>query len=267
MKTQNPEAQETRSGEPQVHRATSPVETDVILSKLVDQARQALLDIAKDSEIGQYQECKGEAPRVVSHYFTCNKAGYVGWRWCVTMSRVPRSRTGSICEMVLMPGEGALLAPKWVPWSERLAPGDLDIDDVLPFKENDPYLMEGYEATGEEEADRLANWELGLGRPRVLNDQGRSWAAKRWTRARGPRHTQDSEHICANCGYLTLLAGALRTQIGVCANEWSPNDGMTVALNHSCGAHSQTDESESGHSWQITPPKIDETDIEVFERS
>ncbi len=38
----------------------------------------------------------------------------------------------------------ALLAPAWVPWHERLRPGDLSVGDVLPSTEDDPRLAPAY---------------------------------------------------------------------------------------------------------------------------
>src|SRR5699024_12803958 len=57
---------------------------------------------------------------------------------------------------------------------------DLNVGDVLPYVADDERLEHGYEATDDEEADRIALWELGLGRPRVLSPEGRSEAAQRW---------------------------------------------------------------------------------------
>ena|SRR6516162_2520739 len=44
---------------------------------------------------------------------------------------------------------------------------------------------------------------------------------------------------CASCGFFVPLAGALRQAFGVCANEFAPDDGRAVAVDHGCGAHSQ----------------------------
>jgi hypothetical protein len=35
------------------------------------------------------------------------------------------------------------------------------------------------------------------------------------------------------------LAGKLRQMFGVCANEYAPDDGRVVSLDHGCGAHSE----------------------------
>ncbi|SIK21234.1 Protein of uncharacterised function (DUF3027) [Mycobacteroides abscessus subsp. abscessus] len=45
--------------------------------------------------------------------------GYRGWFWFATLSRAPRSKVATVCEVGLLPGDDALLAPAWVPWAER----------------------------------------------------------------------------------------------------------------------------------------------------
>lgn len=45
--------------------------------------------------------------------------GYPGWSWTVSVSDV-KGMDPSVLEVELMPGEGALLAPDWVPWADRL---------------------------------------------------------------------------------------------------------------------------------------------------
>ena len=47
---------------------------------------------------------------------------------------------------MLLPGADALLAPEWVPWSERLRPGDLGVGDLLPTAPDDDRLVPGLPA-------------------------------------------------------------------------------------------------------------------------
>jgi hypothetical protein len=60
------------------------------------------------------------------------------------------------------------------------------------------------------------------------------------------------------------LAGSPRTVFGVCANEWSPDDGRVVSMDHGCGAHSETHGPEPVSLWQSSEPVIDERDLEVL---
>ena len=57
---------------------------------------------------------------VLTLLFASDLAGYPGWRWSVTLARVEGAEP-TVLETELMPGDAALLAPEWVPWSVRLA--------------------------------------------------------------------------------------------------------------------------------------------------
>lgn len=215
---------------------------DETLTGAVDLARQAAEEIAEPGTVGEHLGYEPEGERVGTHSFDCTSPAYRGWRWAVTMARVPRSRTATVDEVHLLPGVGALLAPTWLPWSDRIAPGDLGAGDLLPFIAEDPRLMPGFEATGEDDADQLALWELGLGRERVLSAEGRAVAAERWYDGEHGPHTPIAEQApapCESCGFFLPMAGTLRAVFGVCSNEWSPSDGRVVSLDHGCGAHSQ----------------------------
>ena len=226
----------------------------------VELAHRALEEITDPITIGEYLAAVPNAERLVTHLFDCTLSGYRGWRWAVTLSRVPRSRTATVCEMELLPGEEALLAPAWVPWADRLEPGDITRSDRLPRKETDERLEPGWEATGED-ADAVALDQLDLGRPRVLSAQGVSSAAERWY---GGDHGPDAEGVrkahatCSTCGFFVPMAGALRAIFGVCANEWATDDGSVVSLDHGCGAHSETDLPDQGPEWPINPSRVDD---------
>lgn len=70
--------------------------------------------------VGNYVRTDEEEPGLRSYIFESTLRGYVGWFWSVTIYQ-PEGQEPTISEVVMMPGEGALVAPKWVPWSERLA--------------------------------------------------------------------------------------------------------------------------------------------------
>ena len=226
----------------------------------VELARHALEEVTDPITVGEYVAAAPDAERLVTHLFDCTLSGYRGWRWAVTLSRVPRGRTATVCEVELLPGEEALLAPAWVPWAERLEPGDITRSDRLPRKETDERLEPGWEATGED-ADAVALDELDLGRPRVLSAQGVASAAERWY---GGDHGPDAEGVrkahatCSTCGFFVPMAGALRAIFGVCANEWATDDGSVVSLDHGCGAHSETDLPDQGPEWPINPSRVDD---------
>jgi hypothetical protein len=169
-----------------------------------------------------------------------------------------------VCEANLVPGEGALLSPDWVPYAERLAPGDVGPGDVTPLVPDDPNLEPGFEATGDEDVDRVGFFELGLGRPRVLSAEGREAAAQRWYDGEsGPSApvAAKAPAPCSSCGFFVPMAGALRAVFGVCANEWSPSDARVVSLDHGCGAHSEVD-VDLHTAERISPPILDDFELD-----
>lgn len=226
------------------HHPRAAAEPDAICAAAVELARNAAKEVADPGTVGEHLSVVAEGDRIVTHFFDNEAQGYRGWRWAVTLSRAPRARTATVSEVVLLPGADAVLAPPWVPWSDRIAPGDLGAADALPYRSDDPLLDPGYTVTGAEDADELAVWELGLGRARVLARAGRDAAATRWYLGdRGPTADEavNATAGCASCGYFLPVAGSLRQVFGVCANEWSPSDGRVVSVDHGCGAHSETD--------------------------
>ncbi len=230
---------------------------DAVLGGAVDLARSAALEIAEHpADVGEHLGYTVDADRLVSHRFACTAKGYRGWVWTVTLSRVPRARKATVCEAVLLPGDDAVLAPAWVPWDERLRPGDIGPGDVLPFRADDPRLEPGFTPTGDPEVDEVAIGELALARARVLSPVGLAEAAERWYRGRqGPASAGAvaSAGDCQTCGFLIPLQGSLGTVFGVCANAWSPDDGKVVALEHGCGAHSETDVEPRPSEWPEVP--------------
>src|SRR5699024_12166831 len=89
--------------------------------------------------------------------------------------------------------------------------------------------------SGDEEMARLALRELGLGRDRVMNRKALDDAATRWyDGSRGPdtAGSRAAGASCASCGFVVPLAGSLGQLFGVCAKEWSPDEGKVVSLEH-----------------------------------
>lgn len=206
------------------------------------------VQIARDAAVAEGGRAVGDhlgvepvGQRMALHYFAATLPGYVGWRWAVTVVRATRSKTVTVDEVVLLPGEGALLAPEWVPWSERLQPGDLGVGDLLPTAPDDDRLVPAYVESDDPAVEEVA-MELGLGRVRVMSRPGRADAAERWRSSdTGPR-TAMAAHApahCATCGFYLPIAGWLRTAFGVCGNEFAPADGRVVAVDYGCGAHSE----------------------------
>lgn len=100
-------------------------------------ARGALLEITPAATVGDYVGTTDEGGGVVSVLFASAQPGYPDWRWTVSIAQV-EGEEPTVLEAELMPAEGALLAPDWVPWSDRLAEykaaqahdeGDADSDE------------------------------------------------------------------------------------------------------------------------------------------
>ncbi|MFD2091761.1 DUF3027 domain-containing protein [Blastococcus deserti] len=229
------------------------------LAAAVGQARAAAVETAGDPDLvgdhlgatrepaeptvdGVAVEDLGE---VLTHTFASRLPGYVGWHWAVTLARVPGEDAVTVDEVVLLPGDSALLAPAWVPWHERLRPGDLSVGDVLPSTEDDPRLVPAYlvqDDSAEDPEGRVVAEELALGRERVMSAEGRSEAVGRWAAGEfgpGAPMARQAPGPCSTCGFYLPLAGSLRQRVGACGNVYSPADGRVVAADYGCGAHSQ----------------------------
>lgn len=120
-------APEPTLGEPTRRRRTSKV--DAVLAAAKDVALAGLADIAPENAIGPVHHLRGEEERLTTHLFECTLPGYRGWFWFATLSRAPRSKVATVCEIGLLPGDDALLAPAWVPWADRLLPEDREEEE------------------------------------------------------------------------------------------------------------------------------------------
>ncbi len=221
---------------------------DSVAARAVGLARQAIVDEVPETEVGEHLEVLAEGERVVTHLFACRRVGYTGWRWSVTLVRAYRQRSITVGEVVLIPGPEAIVAPEWVPYRERLQPGDLSPGDLLPVADDDPRLVPTYffgddPLDADEKAQiRTVAKDLGLGRVRTLSPEGRDEAAERWYDGDGGPDSplaQSAPEPCSTCGFLLRLAGPLSETFGVCANGDANDDGRVVAFGHGCGAHSE----------------------------
>lgn len=86
---------------------------------LQDRARQAAVEFANSQSVGEFISVIDEGDNVSTFLFESKLKGYVGWNFSVSLFSDGDQTT--VSEVNLMPGENSLLAPNWVPWSERLA--------------------------------------------------------------------------------------------------------------------------------------------------
>lgn len=276
-------------------------EPDEACAQAVDLARGAAEEMAGPVGVGEHLGVTADGDRVVTHRFSCLDPAYRGWCWAVTVARASRAKNVTIDETLLVPGPEAILAPDWVPWKERVLPGDLGVGDLLPAPPDDARLVPAASLEGD---DGVSDWgettwampgtepedlvpvpsaeplaeglddeydvapedldsaetvaavvvttgaDVGrqdvLGdrppRARVLSAIGRDDTALRWyTSEHGPKSplANAAPGLCSGCGFFVRLGGPLGRVFGVCANEYAPDDGRVVSVDHGCGAHSE----------------------------
>ncbi|WP_136051535.1 DUF3027 domain-containing protein [Microbacterium sp. K36] len=120
---------------------TSKPDADARLVEAHDLALSALREITPAATIGPAAGFTPEDDGSVSLRFENRLPGYPGWYWTVTVARVDDEEP-TVLEVELLPGDGALLAPEWVPWAERLA----------EYRAHQAELAEAAAAAGEDEA-------------------------------------------------------------------------------------------------------------------
>ena len=260
-------------------------EPDEICAQAVDLARAAATEMAGPDSVGEHIGADAEGDRVVTHLFACLDPAYHGWRWAVTLTRASRAKAATVSESVLLPGPESILAPEWVPWRERLRPGDLGVGDILPAQADDERLVPAVSLTGDDgvaDVDDLAaivaalsasfasNPALAAGlippQGRVLSSAGRDDAGMRWYASEhGPKSplAHAAPGVCAGCGFFVRLGGPLGSVFGVCANAYAPDDGRVVSVDHGCGAHSEA--QLPGRADQPVPPVIDELGYDLMD--
>lgn len=108
-------------------------------TQLRDRARLAAVEAAPKNGVGDFLTQIEEEDNVYTFLFAAKMKGYVGWNWSVSLFANEEDTT--VSEVNLMPGEDSLIAPNWVPWSERLADykalqAELEAQAALEAEEN-----------------------------------------------------------------------------------------------------------------------------------
>ena len=255
---------------------TATVTPDPAALAAVEVARAALAADVPAGEVGEYLGHVVETAEVVTHLFACTRAGYVGWHLAVTVAHVASDPAAPVTvdEVVLMPGTGAIVAPPWVPYRDRVEPGDMSPGDLLPVDDDDPRLVPTYSfgddpLDAEEKAQvRAVAKELGLGRVRTLSPEGYDLAAERWYAGDGGPSApiaQAAPDQCHSCGFLVRLAGHLAPYFGVCANGAANDDGRVVSMDHGCGAHSEVRLAKRHEPQPLPEPVVDTISLDELE--
>lgn len=212
----------------------------VLNQKAVEIARSAIDELG-EGPAGEHVGVNVVGNGVALHRFAADLPGYRGWEWNVVIACAPGSQHATVSEVALVTGESALQAPEWVPYEERLRPGDLGPRDLLPASMDDPRL----------DGDQLES--------RALSAEGIREADERWREGEagpGSDFARQALRHCSTCAFMVELKGALGRDWGVCANEWA-FDGSVVHRGHGCGAHSATPEV-GGQGAPVSEPYDDQ---------
>jgi hypothetical protein len=193
----------------------------------------------------------------------------------------------TVSEVVLLPGPDSILAPEWVPWRERLRPGDVGVGDILPAPADDERLVPTVSLAGDDGLADLADLAAAVAElteplaggeaeeptdavvppsARVLSAIGRDDAVVRWYASEhGPKSplAHAAPGVCVACGFFVRLGPPLGSVFGVCANAYAPDDGRVVSMDHGCGAHSES--VLPGSIDQPVPPVIDEMGYDLMD--
>ncbi|CAB4337495.1 MAG: DUF3027 domain-containing protein [Actinobacteria bacterium] len=213
-------------------------------------ARTRLLDTVAAEHIGEFVDVRDEesldnSVSLATYTFESSDPAYPGWYWAVTLASLQGQSEATVSEVNLLPGSLALVPQPWRPWASRVEPGDLGVGDLLAPEPNDPRLTAGFTEVDEVASDAAplhpVQWELGLGREKILSVEGAQAAVSRWWEGQtGPRAAmaKAAPANCGTCGFMVAVGGSLGQAFGLCANQYGAADGHVVALTFGCGAHS-----------------------------
>lgn len=122
-------------------------------------ALAALDEIAPAGAVGQVQDARAEGgdhgqAQVVAIRHASSLPGYPDWSWTVLLSRGVEGGP-TVLEVALLPGDTSLLAPPWVPWTDRLADylAAKDADDEADDADLDTELESDLESDLEDDFD------------------------------------------------------------------------------------------------------------------
>lgn len=204
----------------------------------VEVALQALEEISDGEGVGEHIGASTMGQAVV-HRFRSETPGYKGWEWVAVLASVPGSGSITVNEVGLQAGKKATLPPEWVPYEDRVRPGDLGPGDTLPPRVDDERLSSWEELREGEDGGFPRNSNA----PQALSPTGLDEALVRWRKGDfGPNSefAEQATMMCRTCAFF-LPIGQADSNVGACTNEFSA-DGRVVHATYGCGAHSETKE-------------------------
>lgn len=206
----------------------------LLSAKALSVARHALEELGEGG-VGAHIGVRNVSETSATHRFVADVPGYNGWEWNVVVACASGSCWVTVSELALVPGQEALQAPDWVPYHQRVQPGDLGPNDFMPPRPDDPRLTEDPEQAAYD-----------FGTPKKLTKTGIQTASARWKGgAFGPssEYAKKAVHNCGGCAFYFPLAEPVGNDFGVCVNEYSA-DGRVVHTTYGCGAHTDTPPAE-----------------------
>lgn len=222
-------------------RKTSRTKVDPILfgDEAKEVALEALVEIGDDT-VGEHIGVSTSGELAV-HRFRSLAPGYKDWEWVAVLACVRGSGAITVNEVSLQAGKKASLAPEWIPYEDRVLPGDLGPGDTLPPRADDDRLCEF------KELKSASNFPRNPQAPKTLSQKGLEQTLKRWrTGDFGPNSEFASKAamMCRTCAFY-LPFNDVETRFGACTNEYSA-DGHIVHETYGCGAHAETKEASEG---------------------
>lgn len=134
-------------------------------------AKSVLVESAGIKNVGNFIGVTEIDKGLATFLFENNQKGYVGWRWSVTIFQDKKNQPATVSEIVLLPGDDSLIAPDWVPWSERLSDYK-----ALQIELEKQAALDALEDESDEDADEDASAESaeesGKKEPEVSEDAG-----------------------------------------------------------------------------------------------
>jgi len=114
-------------------------------------AEKAAKESAPVGGVGKFLGTVDEEANVVSYRFQANMKQYLGWEWNVVVFQAKKADP-TISEVVLLPGKESIVAPDWVPWSERRA--ELEKSEAKDLAVSDLEVSEDAKADTEDTGKR-----------------------------------------------------------------------------------------------------------------
>lgn len=162
-----------------------------------EMAREVAVRVADSpDQIGDFVQSVDLGGDVTDFRFTCLMRGYEGWQWSVTLYHDIERGQWTVNESSLVPTKQALLPPPWVPWKDRLEPGDLSVTDSIGTDPDDSRLEEGWRRADPAASDHAVHDDSGDGNlPGNGRDRGNGDMVPHGSPIRDATATDDGDAI------------------------------------------------------------------------